>query len=79
MEIKYKRINKCICCNRQTMLFIWSTSRTFVPYQQKLSNLLSYTQKIEPKTTVLEAVSYGVPVCFGCFDKLKKGGKIVKY
>jgi hypothetical protein len=61
------------------MLFTWSTSRVFLPYQQKLSNLLLYIGKMESDKPIIEAVLFGVPVCQGCVAKLKKGGKIVRY
>jgi len=78
-QIKYKRVNKCVCCNRQTMLFIWTTSRPFIPYKEKLSKLLAHTQKIKPEKEVLEAVEFGLVVCQECFDKLKHGGCIYAY
>jgi hypothetical protein len=78
-NVKYKKVNKCICCNRQTMLFIWTTSRVFLPYQKKLSELLSHIQKTKPENAVLEAVAVGLPVCFECFDKIRHGGRIVGY
>jgi hypothetical protein len=78
-KIKYKRVNKCCCCNRPTMLFVWSTSRNFVEYKEKLSNLLSHVQNTQPSKIIIEAVNFGLPVCFDCLEKIKKGGKIVGY
>lgn len=74
--MKYKKVNKCICCNRKTLVFIWTTSRAFTPYKTELSNLLTQVYHTEPSNAVLEAINFGLPVCSKCFNTLKHGGHI---
>lgn len=78
-KVKYKHVNKCCLCNRQTMLFVWTTSRVAIPHHKKINDILNYKQSAKPAKAINEAILFGLPVCFECFKKVKHGGKIIGY
>lgn len=66
------------------MIFMWSSSRAFVPYRDKLLNLLTHLNhaKLHNPTAKKEAdqaISFGLPICFDCIEKFNKGGRIIAY
>lgn len=58
--------HKCDKCKLETIFFIWSTSRDFPT--RKLIRILNIKSKYERAKVMRE----GIPVCFSCFNKLKK-------
>ena len=57
---------QCYLCGKNTIFFIWSTSRAFPIH------------KLKPTKKEKAMYSIGVPICFRCFERIKEeayGGK----
>lgn len=59
--------NNCFCCKNRTGFYIWSTSRNFPRVE------LIQKNRISDKGQVKLIEVQGVPICFSCYEKLKKG------
>lgn len=59
----------CMMCKRETMFYIWSSSRYF-----PRDKLMDWLNKNGNSHISKELVEEGVPICFACYFKVLLGG-----